>query len=355
MRIGLPAAMIAFLSAGACGQAADPARFREGLVRDEFIYDRASFPECHASTLAETHGGALVAAWFGGSREGAPDIGIWLARCVEGRWTEPVQVADGAASPDRRLPCWNPVLFQPRRGPLLLFLKVGPNPAAWWGEMMVSDDGGLTWKDRRRLPDGGIGPVKNKPVELPGGDLVCGSSTEDAGWRVHFERTADLGRTWSRTAPLNDGRQVGAIQPTILTHPGGRLQALGRSRQGRLWEAWSDDGGKTWGPLTLAALPNPNAGIDAVTLADGRHLLVYNHTAKSRSPLNLAVSEDGRAWKAALVLADGPGEFSYPAVIQTADGLVHVTYTWKRERIRHAVVDPARLAPREFVDGNWPP
>ena len=81
-----------------------------------------------------------------------------------------------------------------------------------------------------------------------------------------------------------------------------------------------------------------------MTLRDGRQLLVYNHTAKGRSPLNVAVSKDGKQWQMALTLEDEPRkEFSYPAVIQTSDGLVHVTCTWKRERIRHAVLDPAKL------------
>ena len=80
-----------------------------------------------------------------------------------------------------------------------------------------------------------------------------------------------------------------------------------------------------------------------MTLADGRFLLVYNHTPKGRTPLNVALSKDGIDWKPALVLENEPGEFSYPAVIQARDGLVHITYTWQRQRIRHVVVDPAKL------------
>ncbi len=107
--------------------------------------------------------------------------------------------------------------------------------------------------------------------------------------------------------------------------------------------------------MSLLALPNPNSGTDALTLRDGRHLLVYNHATDGRSPLNLAVSRDGRTWQAALVLEDEPkAEFSYPAIIQTTDGLAHVTYTWKRRKVRHAVIDPAKLAPRDMVDGEWP-
>jgi predicted neuraminidase len=328
-----------------------------GLIKSEFIYERAPFLECHASTIAETKNG-LVAAWFGGTRERNPDVCIYLSHLETGSWTPPVEVANGIQSSTNRLPCWNPVLFQPKTGPLMLFYKVGPSPSTWWGMMMTSEDGGKTWSKPRRLPDGILGPIKNKPVQMPNGDILCPSSTEgNGGWRVHFERTSDLGKTWRATPPVNDGKDIAAIQPSILFHKDGRLQALGRTRQSRIFEIWSEDGGATWGKMTLTSLPNPNSGTDAVTLKDGRQLLVYNHNGadKGRSPLNVAVSADGKEWQAALVLETETGvQFSYPAVIQTGDGLVHITYTWKRLRIKHAVVNPAKLQLRPMADGAWP-
>ncbi len=324
-----------------------------GLGPSEFIYESAPFPECHASTIAESPDG-LVAAWFGGTSERSPDVGIWLSRHENGKWTSPAEVATGVLSATKRYPCWNPVLFQPRRGPLLLFYKVGPIPASWWGMVMTSADGGKTWLQPHRLPEGILGPIKNKPVQLSNDDLLCPSSSENDGWRVHFERTRDWGETWEATGPINDGREIGAIQPSILLHRDGRLQALGRTSQGKIFQVWSADQGKTWGRMTLTALPNPNSGLDAVTLKDGRHLLVYNHTPKARSPLNVAVSTHGTDWQAALVLESAAGEYSYPAVIQTRDGLVHITYTWKRQRVRHVVVAPEKLAPAPMPGGVWP-
>jgi predicted neuraminidase len=158
---------------------------------------------------------------------------------------------------------------------------------------------------------------------------------------------------------VNDGKEIGAIQPSILFHEHGRLQALGRTRQGKMFETWSEDGGRTWGKLNLISLPNPNSGTDAVTLTDGRQLLVYNHNGanKGRSPLNVAVSSDGKHWQAAMVLEDepkAPNGFAYPAVIQTRDGLVHITYTWKRIRIKHVVIDPKKLELRDITGGDWP-
>ncbi len=314
------------------------------LEKTEFIFLRAPFLSCHASTIAETEEG-LIAAWFGGTQEGYSDVGIWLARHDGKSWSVPVEIAnDGQGDEKRRFPCWNPILFQSMRGPLLLFYKLGPSPSQWWGMLMTSEDGGVTWTKPRRLPEGILGPIKNKPVERPDGTLLCPSSTEHEGWRIHLEQTADLGRTWTTVGPLNDGREFGAIQPTILIHPANHLQLLCRSRQGRITECWSEDGGKTWSAMKATSLLNPNAGIDGVTLKDGRQLLVYNPVTRGRTPLVVGISDDGRSWKTALVLESSPGEYSYPAVIQTRDGQVHITYTWKRQRIMHVVLDPKRLS-----------
>lgn len=343
-------ASIAALLGGGRTARAQAAGAQPAIVRSEFIYRTAPFASAHASTIVESHG-TLVAAWFGGSREGASDVGIWLSRHSGDRWTAPVEVATGLQPDGTRYPCWNPVLFQPREAghPLMLFYKVGPAPTRWWGMVTTSSDAGATWSTPRRLPDGILGPIKDKPVELADGTIVAGSSTEapDARnrWRVHFERSTNGGATWTATPPLASppGDTIDAIQPSILVHAGGALQAVGRTKSGRIFQTWSHDEGRTWTPLALMPLPNPNSGIDAVTLRDGRFLLVYNNTTRGRTPLDVAVSTDGEHWMPAVTLENEPGEYSYPAVIQTADGLVHVTYTWRRTRIKHVVIDPARL------------
>jgi predicted neuraminidase len=326
---------------------------KAGIVREEFIFTQAPFASCHASTIAETPEG-LVAAWFGGTRERSSDTGIWLARQEGAGWSKPVEVANGVQPDEERFPSWNPVLFQPRKGPLMLFYKVGPSPAGWWGVLTTSSDDGKTWAAPHRLPDGILGPIKNKPVALADGTLLCPSSSEHPTWRVRMERTSDLGKTWQQTAPLNDGKKIRAIQPAILAYSSGRIQILCRSKGGKIVEAWSADGGKNWSAMQPIALPNPDSGLDAVMLRDGRALVVYNHSTMERSPLNVAVSADGKSWQAALVLENDPGEYSYPAVIQTSDGLVHITYTWKRERIKHVVVNPKLLVLRPMPSGVWP-
>lgn len=312
------------------------------IVASEFIFEHAPSPQSHASTLAASDDG-LVAAWFGGTREQNPDVGIWLAHRTSKGWSTPREVANGVQEDGKRYPCWNPVLFQPKRGPLMLFYKVGPDPGHWWGMTMTSTDGGHIWSWPARLPQGILGPAKNKPIELADGTLLSPSSTEQGSWQVHLERSSDLGRSWQRDRAIPGSEQFDAIQPTLLAYPSGRIQLLARSRQGRVVESWSENGGLNWSDLAASKLPNPNSGIDAVMLRDGRALLVYNPTHFRRSPLRVAISSDGAHWRDVLTLEDGWGEYSYPAVIQTADGLVHVTYTWKRKRIKHVVIDPASL------------
>jgi len=311
-----------------------------GLI---FGLDNRPTPGCHASTIEQTRDGQIVAAWFAGLDEGEDDVGIWVSRLEGGTWSRPVEVANGVMSVQRRYPCWNPVLFQPKEGPLVLFFKVGPTPSQWWGAWTVSKDGGRTWSRQRRLPPEVMGPIKNKPVQLADGRILCPSSSEHDGWQSHVEVTRDL-KTWEVVGPLNEGEDIGVIQPTILTYADGRLQMLCRTRRERfIAQAWSEDGGRTWGKLHATSLPNPNSGIDAVTLKDGRQLLVFNNTKQGRTPLNVAVSKDGKDWDVVVTLENEPGEYSYPAVIQTADGLVHTTYTYHRKSIKHVVLDP-----REF-------
>ncbi|MGI9244966.1 MAG: exo-alpha-sialidase, partial [Verrucomicrobiales bacterium] len=332
-----------------------------GLVDEEFIFTKAPHEECHASTIVQNSRG-LVAAWFGGTKEKNPDVEIWSSYHDGNGWSKPRRWADGVQHRELRYPCWNPVLYQdPGDGPLKLFFKVGPSPQEWWGEMLVSYDRGRSFRDQRRLPEGIDGPVRSRPLRLADGSLLCPSSTEHNGdWRFHFEKLSATGE-WSRFEPEKQAFQV--IQPTLLVHPDGRLQALCRSKHGVIVETESSDGGETWSQLEKTDLPNNNSGIEALTLQDGRHLLAYNHLGPAgdegwgkRHAIHLAISDDGNAWRSAALIEGAPeGEFSYPAMIQSQDGLVHLSYTWNRERLRHVVIDPAKLEPGGRLDeGAWP-
>jgi len=337
-------------------------KWKKGILVDEFIFDTASFPQSHASTIAETPEG-LIAAWFGGTKEGNKDVCIWTSHLVNGKWTAPKKVAEGTINDSTRYACYNPVLYYADNGELLLFYKIGPNVAGWTGWMMRSKDNGHSWSKRESLPDGILGPIKNKP-EMIDHTLLCPSSTEKNGWKAHIEYTTDYGKTWTKSADINDGQVVQAIQPSILKYKDGRLQILCRSRNTTINESWSSDGGKTWSEMKASALPNNNSGTDAVTLKDGRQLLVYNHVLPDsswvkgkgpRTPLNVAISKDGVKWYAALVLEDSPiGQYSYPSVIQSKDGMVHIVYTWRREKIKYVKIDPSKLKLKAIKDKQWP-
>lgn len=333
----------------------------KAIVKAEFIYtaDDVSFPSCHASTIEETNNG-LIAAWFGGTAEKDPDVGIWVSRFENGKWTKPVEAVNGIQHKDLRYPTWNPVLYN-NEGEIKLYYKVGPDCSYWWGEVMSSTDNGKTWFNRHRLPEGIWGPIKNKPVKLANGELLCPSSTEIDGWRVHMEITPDMGKTWEKTGFLNEKEQ-GSIQPTVLIHPNGKLQILNRSKTKEILTSWSTDNGRTWSKFEPTVLPNNNSGLDGVTLKDGRHVLIYNHIKPKkvwgdRNILNMAISEDGVNWEAAVLLENDPDpdtEYSYPAVIQSNDGMIHITYTWNRELIKHVVVDPSKIKSKPIKNGEWP-
>ena len=348
------------VTAGTIGIAlpATAAPARSPILRSEFIYTVAPYPQAHASTIVQLRGGGIAAAWFGGSGEGRPDVSIWFSRRGPAGWRTPVAVATGVMADGQRFATWNPVLFQPPGRDLYLFYKVGPNPRLWWGMVVRSSDDGRHWTTPVQLPDGVLGPIENKPVTLADGTWLAPSSREEGTadsnrWSVRMERSTNQGRTWDVGAPIASPTHLEAIQPSILFHRDGRLQIVARTRQGVLATSWSNDRGITWSPLAAIDLPNPNAGIDAVTLNDGRQLLVYNHSGPApgqagdgpRWPLNIGLSNDGRHWRNVLTLESTPvaDGYAYPAVIQTRDGLVHITYTYNRTRIRHVVIDPRRL------------
>ncbi|MCM1163205.1 MAG: family 78 glycoside hydrolase catalytic domain [Muribaculaceae bacterium] len=366
------------------------------VVEESHLYTQASFPQCHAATITETRTGDLVAAYFGGTYERHPDVCIWVSRKEKGsdKWSAPILAGDGVflpATPDalqagvndsttmasvgpvtlhssklapidslRRKACWNPVIFEMPSGELWLFYKVGLNVKDWTGWLVKSTDGGLTWGPREALPQGFIGPVKNKP-EIVEGRLICASSTEDKGWRLHFE-TLDINTgKWSYNGPIEadsvylstdllpDGtpapgarlRPIHSIQPSILRHKDGSLQVLMRTRNSRLATSWSHDGGRTWSPVTLTDIPNNQSGTDAVTLSDGRHALIYNplptlpsERKGPRTPLAVALSDDGIHWTDIITLEDSPiSQYSYPSIIQGSDGTLHCIYTWRRLRV----------------------
>jgi predicted neuraminidase len=327
-----------------------------GEPSKEFIYETAPFQSAHASTVVQLKNGDFMSAWFGGTKEGAPDVAIWCARRHEGKWSAPVELAR-----EKDIASYNPVLFYTKDGRLWLYYKFGPHPTSWTAARRYSTDDGANWSAVEHLPAGLYGPIRAKPLVLPDGTVVSGTSVESyRSWACWIERSTDNGKTFTKSGPIvvssayvnapvtggevkevpgsfDWGKTEGIIQPSVISLGGSKLRFYARStaRTGKICVADSEDSGRTWTDARPIDLPNPNSGIDAIALRDGRVVLIFNDTTKGRTPLNLAVSRDGEHFRIFQTLESGPGEYSYPALIQDREGDLDMTYTWNRKTIRY--------------------
>jgi len=332
--------------------ALSPTAFQEkikaagGTVDFVFGDDRA-FAECHASSVVETADGVLLSAWFGGTKEKDPDVGIWMSRFIDGAWSKP----ELRAKVGQRAH-WNPVLFRDAEGVVSLFFKVGVDTIIWETWWCQSEDSGKTWSKPVELvagDKGGRGPVKNPPIILSDGAWLAPASTEIKKdrrevWDAFSDRSEDRGKTWTRSEDWAIDRKkmkgAGAIQPTFWESAPGKVHALMRTSGRGIWRSDSEDGGRTWTPVYETGLPNNNSGIDTIALEDGRVFLIYNPVPMNwgpRTPIDLAVSEDnGKTWKCVARLEDNrdrKSEFSYPTMVRTKKGIA-ISYTWHRQRVR---------------------
>ncbi|TDE16656.1 sialidase family protein [Dyadobacter psychrotolerans] len=310
-------------------------------VAKDFVFgDKRDFAQCHASTLVRLPDGQFLVAWFGGTEEKNPDVGIWVSKGKPGKWSAPVEIAK-----IREDAHWNPVLQRAANGKIYLYFKVGKVIPYWETWVKTSDDNGKTWSEAYELvkgDKGGRGPVKNKLIELADGTWLAGASNEINRWEVFVDRSEDKGKTWKASPYFKiDTTQIkgkGAIQPTLWESKPGTVHMLIRTTGGMIGRSDSYDNGKTWSVITKTSLANPNSGIDLAKLADGTLVLVYNPDAKnwgSRTPLTIAISQDnGKTWPDQFDLDKGKkgDEFSYPAIVSWGDS-VAVSYTWNRQKI----------------------
>jgi predicted neuraminidase len=306
-----------------------------------FIYEKAPYPSCHASTIVEHEKGKLMAAWFGGKDEGAKDVQIWHSIFDGKKWNEPTVIATEPGQPT-----WNPVLFKSAKGTLHFWYKAGPSPERWTGYFRTSGDNGKTWTKPEMMPSTLMGPVRAKPIQLANGTILAGTSWESyQNWTPFVDRSSDDGKTWKRSNAFPVAGKFNQIQPTLFEAKNGNIIALMRSRNPRaICRAESKDGGETFSAAEPTDLANPSAGIDCVKTKDGDVFLIYNPTAIARTPISLARStDDGKTWKKVHDLETEPGEFSYPAMIESAAGTLEITYTWKRTHIKYVSVDPKKF------------
>ncbi|WP_342750669.1 exo-alpha-sialidase [Termitidicoccus mucosus] len=324
------------------------------VLLSEFIEAAPQDPEVHASSITEVSPGVLLAAWFGGAMEADNDTQIWASRHTEAGWGKAFVVEQGLSEDGSKPePVYNPSLYTHKDGRITVFYMVGP----WKGSkrycMKESLDGGATWSKENRVPKGLRGPCRAPTLRLSDGSLLfptTGSGGVLCNWSDE-EMTPD---SWGKSALIADPEKMSAIQPTLMEKNDGAVLLFARTYAREIGVARSSDRGRTWGAIKGTGIYMANSGIDVLKLKDGRALLAYNKSDKpadpskwgNRTPLTLAVSvDDGENWRDLFNLEtdDIREGFAYPTLIQASDGLVHLTYTWGRKRIKHVVIDPEKL------------
>ena len=317
-------------------------------------------PSAHGSTICALPSGDLLAVWYGGTREGAADVALFTSRRAAGtaRWTPPTLAVDRASAQEELersiKKVGNAVIFPDASGTLWM-VYVSVSMGGWSGSALnvkTSSDEGHTWTPSRRLT---LNPflnlstlVRNKPIHASDGRI---------GLPVYHEMALKFPQMlWLTPGPRGSVREyrmrnlaaeTGLIQPSLVSLGNDRVLMMLRDRrpERRMHTAYSSDNGWTWSDAVPSELPNPDSALDALRLADGRILMVYNHAHRGRENLRLAISSDaGRRWVAGPVLESAAGrEFSYPALAEDRAGRIHVTYSWQRERIKHVEFNLAWL------------
>ena len=339
-----------------------PAATTAPFFQEEFINPNSPLPMSHVASICELPDGRLAATWYSGSRELVRDVAIFFSTRSPGQsvWSTPRAIVT-RESAARDLNCsiktvGNAVIFEDSTG-LLVLLYVSITVGGWSGSelnLTTSADQGLTWTPSRRLT---LSPffnfselVKNAPVALTDGSWVVPIYQEFIGRFPELlwlrKSAGDFIATKSRVA----GGKL-TFQPALVPLSSNAALVVLRdyTPQKKVSVARTADAGRTWTSPTVLDLPNPNSGLDALRLTDGRLLLAFNDSRKGRENLRLAVSVDeGRTWIRVATLDEETGSiFSYPFLIQGRDGCVHIVYTWKGKAIKHVEFNTEWLDERQ--------
>lgn len=295
--------------------------------------DPVAYPYNHASSITALADGTILVAWGAGTDELATDTRIVLSRRPgnSATWSEPVVVADKPERADA-----NPVLFLAPDGTVwLIYVEMF---GATFCESLVmaqtSMDGGQTWSSARPLLPTVCTLVRNHPIVLNSGRWLLPAYVQGV-YASQFWASDDAGRTWWSgdallTLPENN------LQPAVVERSDGSLFALAR-RAGDAdytWAMESVDCGRRWSLSARNELPNPNSGLDLIRLSTGEFLAAYNNRPDERTPLVISMSlDEGRTWLPPKVIADGPPQLSYPSLVESADGMIHCSFSDQLESI----------------------
>ena len=303
---------------------------------EKIFEQNTRFPYCHGSTIAELPNGDLLVAWYAGAREGAKDVAIFTSRCFYGSeaWIEPEIVVNTPHCSEG-----DPVLFVDADDRIWLFhvTMYGDHWATCMVRCQKPHTLGYSWDESVILREEFGWMTRNKPIYLSNGEILL-PVYDEGNWHSMVMISGNGGEMWETYGDLSSPK--GVIQPTVVERSDGSLLMLMRSRDGEIWRSTSDDLGRTWDGAVPTDLPNPNSAVDMVRLHSGNIALVYNDTPQGRTPLTVALSTDeGETWGYKQHLEIQEGEYSYPAIIQTHDGGIHITYTYRRTSIMHVEID----------------
>ena len=323
-----------------------------------FIQDSGGPPSVHAGTITQLHNGRMLAAWFGGSREGAGDVKIYLSGLQpgSGEWSQPVVIASREQTTEELnryiAKLGNPIVFADSRKRVWLFY-VTVSMGGWSGSSITqrySDDDGESWSKAQRLvtsPFLNVSTlVKGCPIECTSGHLLLPVYHE---FVRKFGEALVISPDGNLVSKIRLTAEQGAIQPWIVPTDRRTSQAFYRQSEyhqpsvltNRLNNVFESE----CGPVSITNIPNPDAAIAVVRRSNGDFLMACNPIESGRQKLSLATSDDGLKWNVIRDVEVGipPDEFSYPYLIQAARGEYHLVYTWNRARIRHIVFDDAWL------------
>lgn len=301
-------------------------------------------PSVHCATLCQLPNGTLLAAWFGGTYELATDVVILGARLEPGAqdWSAPEVLV---AVPGHSL--GQPVFLPLAEGRLRLFCNVVPPGERWTSAQphyQDSGDGGRRWGPLQALMDYPGLMFRSKPLHLPGRILL--PAYDERQWCSRMLISEDGGEHWRLGEPIIS--PPGNIHACLVELDEGRVLAYLRcgGKGGVIWRTESLDAGESWAAPQPTSIPNPNSGLDLIRLKSGDMLLACNPVAQGRTPLSLLLASPDEDWGVPHALEEGPGEYSYPTLLQARDGTIHLVYTWRREHIRHLSFSEAWLRQR---------